>query len=344
MILREPAGRGFVYRHAANGRRVTRSTELRRIEALAIPPAWTSVEIASSPRAKVLARGFDAAGRQQAIYHPSFTRKREREKFARLLRFGEALPALRKRVDRDLRRRRLSKDRVTAGAVRLIDLGFFRVGNREYTARHGSYGVTTLLREHVEATGSSITLDFTGKHGKRQRRRVADERIARLVARLQELPGDDLFRFIDDGDAEHGLRSRDVNEYVRRNMGEGFTAKDFRTWGGTVQAITLLQRAWSDGELASPREAAATSRRVVREVAELLGNTAAVTRSSYIDPLVLGAAEQPEVWRDLAPVRSRLRPRRHAPVDEQFALAVLKELHRTGGPRRAPRRGRSSRR
>ena len=336
-ILREPHGEGFTYRYAANGRRVSRPSELRRIEALAIPPAWRSVEIARSPRAKVLARGIDAAGRQQAIYSPAFTRKREREKFERLRRFGEALPRLRKRVDRDLRRRRLGRDRVSAGAIRLIDLGFLRVGNRQYAARYGTYGVTTLLAEHVEASGRSVTLDFPGKHGKRQRRRIDDERVARLLGRLRELPGDDLFLFLDDDDEVRDLRSGDVNDYVRRHMGDGFTAKDFRTWGGTLHAITLLCRACADGELDTPTEAARAIRRIVGEVAELLGNTAAVTRSAYIDPLVLDAAERPGAWRQLARLREGIRPRTYASVDEQLALAILGRLHGRRPNGRRPR-------
>lgn len=329
-ILREPTADGFVYRYRSNGRRVTRAKELQRIESLAIPPAWSSVEIARSPGAKVLARGVDAAGRVQAIYHPSFLKRREREKFARLLRFGEALPRLRAGVDRDLRRHRLSRDRVVAGAIRLIDLQFFRVGNPEYARRYRSYGVTTLRREHVELSGHAVTLDFAGKHGKRQRRRVADERIARLLARLAELPGDEVFRFFDEDGVVHDLRSRHVNEYVKRRMGEEFSAKDFRTWGGTLRAITLLQQAWAAGELETPRAAAATVPRVVREVAETLGNTPAVTRSAYIDPRVLHAAERPELWRRLAPARARLRPRRHLSVEEQFALLLLREVGRGG--------------
>jgi len=327
-ILREPAEDGFVYRYGSNGHRVSRPKELRRIEALAVPPAWTSVEIARSPGAKVLARGVDAAGRRQAIYRPSYRRRREREKFERLLRFGEALPRLRAEVDRDLRRHRLSRDRVVAGAIRLIDLQFFRVGNPEYARRYRSYGITTLRNEHVEATGHAVTLDFAGKHGKRQRRRIADERVARLISRLSELPGEEVFRFFDEDGVVHDLSSRHVNEYVRRSMGEDFSAKDFRTWGGTLRAATLLQQAWANGELDAPGSAVRASREAVRQVAELLGNTPAVTRTSYIDPRVLEAVERPEVWRRLAPLRARMRPRRHLSVEEQYALALLREVGR----------------
>lgn len=327
-ILRESVEGGFVYRYRSNGRRISRQSEIRRIEALAIPPAWTSVEIARSSRAKVLARGVDAAGRRQAVYHPSFQRRREREKFERLLRFGEALPRLRAGADRDLRRHRLSRARVVAGVIRLIDLQFFRVGNPEYSRRYRSYGITTLRGEHVEASEHAVTFDFAGKHGKRQRRRVADQRIARLIARLKELPGDEVFRFFDEDGVVHDLTSRHVNEYVKRRMGEEFSAKDFRTWGGTLHAATLLHEAWAAGELDSPGAAARAVKRIVREVAELLGNTPAVTRSAYIDPRVLAAAERPDVWGRLAPARARMRPRRHLAVEEQYALALLREVGR----------------
>jgi len=331
-IVREPAEEGFVYRYRSNGRRLAREDEIRRIESLAIPPAWADVEIARSPRAKVLARGVDAAGRRQAIYHPSFRRRREREKFERLVRFGEALPRLRARVDRDLRRHRLSRDRVVAGAIRLIDLQFFRVGNSEYARRYQSYGVTTLREEHVEASEHAVTLDFVGKHGKRQRSRVADARLARLVSRLRELPGPELFRFFDEDGIVHELRSRHVNAYVKRGMGEEFSAKDFRTWGGTLLAATRLLEAEARGELADPKSAAASVRRVVREVAEQLGNTPEVTRSAYIDPRVLDAAERPELLAELRDARARMRPRRHFSVDEQCTLALLRRLGRGASP------------
>lgn len=324
-ITREVAGDSFVYR--AGGRRITRAREIERIERLAIPPAWTDVEIARSPSAKVLARGVDAAGRVQAIYHPAFRRRRDREKFERLIRFGEALPALRARVDRDLRRRRLGRDRVVACAIRLIDGQFLRVGNAEYARRYRSYGVTTLRRSHVEATERAVTLDFRAKSGQRQRRRVEDPRVARVVSRLLELPGAEVFRFFDEDGIVRDVSSRHVNAYVKRAMGEEFSAKDFRTWGGTLLAATGLL-ALDEEEFGTPRRAAAAVRRVVRETADRLGNTPAVARASYIDPRVLAAAEDPALLAPLRRARSRMRPRKHLGVDEQCVLALLAE---TGG-------------
>ena len=319
-ITREPAADGFVYRQ--DGRRITRKSEIARIDALAIPPAWTDVEIARSPSAKVLARGVDAAGRTQAIYHPAFRRRRDREKFDRVVRFAERLPRLRARVDRDLRRRTLSRDRVVACVIRLIDQGYFRVGNAEYARRNRSYGVTTLRRRHVRATASAVTFDFVGKSGKRHLRRVRDPRVARLVQRLEEMPGQELFRFFDEDGIVRNIESRHVNAYVKRFAGEEFTAKDFRTWGGTLLAASALL-ALEPEELSTPRKAAAATRAVVKDVAERLGNTPAVTRSSYIDPRVLDAAEDPELLARVREAGRRMRPRPYFSTEEQSALALI---------------------
>ncbi|QAB18127.1 DNA topoisomerase IB [Leucobacter muris] len=319
-ISREVVDGGFVYR--LNGRRITKRAEIERLDALVVPPAWTGVEIARSPRAKVQARGLDAAGRTQTIYHPAFRRRQDRRKFARLERFGAALPRLRAAVDRDLRRRRLSRDRVTACAVRLIDQQLFRVGSSRYAAQHRSYGVTTLRARHLNASSTSVEYDFVGKSGQRQRGRVRDARVARLVARLEELPGPEVFRFFDEDGVVRRLRSRHVNAYVKRHMGEEFTAKDFRTWGGTVIVATALLEL-SEEQLASEKARTAALRAGVREAAERLGNTPAVTRSSYVDPRVMDAAERPETIERARRSRARMRQRPFLDDDEQGALALL---------------------
>lgn len=326
-ITREVEDGAFVYR--LGGRRIRARREIERLDALAIPPAWTDVEIARSPSAKVLARGHDAAGRTQAIYHPAFRRRMERRKFDRIARFGEALPRLRARVDRDLRRRRLSRDRVTACVIRLIDRELFRVGNAEYAQRHRSYGVTTLRTRHVRVSNGSVEFDFTGKSGRRHRRRVRDPRVARLLARLGELPGHEVFHFLDDDEAVLPLRASHVNAYVKRHAGAEFSAKDFRTWGGTLIVVRALLAADAE-ELSDPRRSAAAARAAVREAAELLGNTAAVTRSSYIDPRALAAFEDPELVGRLQRARARLRPRRSLSADERCALLLLSGSKRRG--------------
>lgn len=320
-ITREVEDGAFVYR--LRGRRIGSRRELERLDALAIPPAWTEVEIARSPSAKVLARGLDAAGRTQAIYHPAFRRRMDRRKFDRVVRFGEALPQLRARVDRDLRRRRLNRDRVTACVIRLIDRELFRVGNAEYAERYRSYGITTLRARHVRVSSDSVEFDFTGKSGRRQRRRVRDPRVARLLGRLNELPGRDVFRFFDEDDVVHPLRARHVNAYVKRHMGAEFSAKDFRTWGGTLIVVRALLESDAE-ELSDPRRAAAAARAAVREASEILGNTTAVTRSSYVDPRVLAAFEDPAAVERLQRARARLAPRRHLSAEERCALLLLR--------------------
>lgn len=321
VITREGEPGDFRYR--LDGARVTSVRELARIERLAVPPAWVDVEIARSPRAKVQASGTDAAGRVQAIYHPAFRRRRDRQKFDRVIRFGGALPALRAAVDRDLRHRSLSRDRVTAGVIRLIDLHHFRVGNRRYEAAHGSFGVTTLRRRHMRLSRARADLDFPGKSGRRHRVRIADARLVRLLERLDAVPGAELFAFVDEDGETRGLRSSQVNAYVKRHLGEEYSAKDFRTWAGTLQAVTMLLST-DPIRLGTERGRAGVRTEIERAVAGELGNTQAVTRSSYIDPRVFEAMEEPELVDGLRRRLSRLRSRRYQSIDEQAALMLLR--------------------
>lgn len=325
-ITRETEGDGFVYR--VNGRRITGRRELERIAALAIPPAWSEVEIARSGSAKVLARGVDAAGRAQAIYHPRFRERQDRRKFDRMIRFGEALPRLRARVERDLAKRRLTRDRVVACVIKLIDEQLFRVGNAEYAERHQSYGITTLLAEHVDLTSTVVDFNFTGKSGKAQRRRVRDPRAARLIARLLELPGPEVFAFVDEDEIVHRLRSSHVNAYVKRHMGAEFSAKDFRTWGATViVADALLEASVDEGvELETAQQRAVVVREAVAAASERLGNTPAITRSSYVDPRVIAAVDRPDGLRRVR--RARLRQRRRLSAAERRTLALLADSGR----------------
>ena len=327
-ITRHRRGRRFVYR--VGHRQVRRREELLRIARLAIPPAWSDVEISRSPSAKVLARGRDAEGRTQRIYNPAFRRRQERRKFERLPRFGEALPALRAQVERDLSRRHLGRKRVTAGAVRLIDGELLRVGNARSAEQRGSYGATTLQRRHVLLTSRTVRLDFVGKSGQRHQHTVQDRRLARLLRRLAEGPGPELFRFEDEAGVTHPLRSSHINAYLARHLGEEFTAKDFRTWGGTVVAAATLLGTES-GEFESPASRAAALRAAVSAAAEKLGNTVAVTRSSYVDPRVLKAVEHPAVLDEVRRARARMRDRRHFPVDEQATQALLAAMEHPRG-------------
>lgn len=303
-----------------NGSPVRKRSEITRLEALAIPPAWQDVMIAESASAKVLALGVDVAGRVQTIYHPRFRQKQDRQKFERMRRFGRALPRLRARVDRDLRRRRLNQDRVVACVVRIIDRHLLRVGSPEYARDHHSYGATTLRRKHVQVTSTAVDIDFVGKSGKRQKGRIRDPRVARIMSQLQELPGRDIFQYFSEDGSLHEVRSRHVNAYVKRHLGREFSAKDFRTWGGTVAVATELLSQPAD-RLRQEESRRQAVRDAVAAAAERLGNTPAVTRSSYVDPRVLSAIENTDrfsqIQRWTPPASKYLTP------EEQRTLKLL---------------------
>jgi len=318
-ITRQDVAGQTVYR--GGRRRITAAREIARIEKLAIPPAWTDVEISRSSSSKVLARGIDAAGRTQTLYGPSYRRRQEKKKFARVLLFAERLPRLRKQVEKDLRRRRLDEDKVVACVVKLIDQEFFRVGNAEYARAYGHYGVTTLRRKHTDVSSTKVTFDYVGKSGKRHVKTVRDPQLVRVLAQLEQMPGHEIFRFFDEDGILHDVDSKRVNAYVKRHMGEEFTAKDFRTWGGTLLATSALLALESDDDTAG----AAVVRDVIADVAERLGNTPAVTRDSYIDPRVFGAFEDGVTIPAVRRAMSRMRPRKHLTVEEQCVLKVLQK-------------------
>jgi DNA topoisomerase-1 len=293
-ILRRGSSRaGFRYVHARDGR--SANGALQRIRQLRLPPAWRHVAISASPHARVQAVGRDAAGRWQYVYHPAHVRARELGKQRRLVQFGAALPALRRAVARDLRRRDLSRDRVLAAVARVLSLAFIRPGSEVYAAENGSYGIATLRRKHVRVAGTWIYLDFPGKSGQRQQRTLRDPAVARLIRRLLQLPGYEIFKYADEAGRLIDVKRRDINEYIKRHMGESFSAKDFRTWAGTLICACSLARA-------AAREAIGGSRRyrhiiaaALRETAQQLGNTPAVCRASYVTPCVLSAFERGQV-------------------------------------------------
>ena len=276
----------FRYRDA-RGRVIRDAATLERIEALSIPPAWRDVWISPRPGAKLQATGHDAAGRKQYLYHPAFRAAQEQEKYDSLVRFGERLPALRAAMAEHLDRDELDRDRVSAVALRLISLGWFRVGSERY-AREGTYGVTTLLRRHVRVRGSRVQLAFRAKAGIGVRTELVDEELADAIRGLLAVqPGARVFKYRWEGDL-YNLTSTRLNDYVKLYLGEEFSAKDFRTWGGTLLAsIHLAERAAHAGvpqsEAAQKREVAA----VMRLVAQKLGNTPAVCRASYVAPAVI---------------------------------------------------------
>jgi DNA topoisomerase I len=252
-----------------------------RVRRLVIPPAWTDVWICASPSGHIQAVGRDARGRKQYIYHPAWNALRGQTKFERLVPFARALPRIRARIARDLARRSMSKERVFAAVVQLLDLTHIRVGNEEYARRNNSFGLTTLRNRHVKATTGLVEFRFKAKSGKLQCIRLSDRRLVRIVKACQELPGQHLFQYVDAGGAPKAVTSSDVNGYLRTIAGNDFTAKDFRTWAGTVLAAVALCEPGTDSNADRTIPAAA------KLVAARLGNTPAVCRKSYIHPAVI---------------------------------------------------------
>jgi DNA topoisomerase I len=287
-LTRRGRGRGFEYLDA-HGRRVEDEETLARIRALVIPPAWKDVWICPLPNGHLQAVGTDAAGRRQYLYHDHWRVRRDQEKYDRMLRFARALPKLRRTVAKDLEGDELSRERVLACGVRLLDLGLFRVGGETYAAENGSYGLTTLERRHVSLDGDgTVVFDYRAKAGKRRRQQIVDAQVRRVVAELRRRRGrGGLLAYRVPGERRwRPVRAEDINAYVKELAGEDATAKDFRTWHATVLAAAGLAHA-EGAASRSGRER--TIRRVVADVAEQLGNTPAVSRASYIDPRVFDA-------------------------------------------------------
>jgi DNA topoisomerase I len=284
-ITRRRAGTGFSYRDQF-GDRINERAEIERIRSIAIPPAWTSVWICPNPRGHIQATGRDVRGRKQYRYHPEWRAVRDASKFDRVLAFGRALPAIRARLEEDLRLPGAPRERVLATVVSMIDQTLMRVGNEEYARANNSYGATTLRNDHVEVDGAEIVVTYRGKHGKEHRATFHDRRAAAVIRRCQDLPGECLFTYLDEHDNPRRVESGDVNDYLREIAGSEFTVKDFRTFGGTALCFRMLEDA---GTPSSAREAASVIVAVVKMVAVRLGNTPAVCRSSYVHPLVLSA-------------------------------------------------------
>ena len=281
-LKRRRQGKGFVYLDA-RGKRVTRSAEIERIRLLVIPPAYTDVWICANPRGHLQATGRDVKGRKQYRYHPRWRRVRDGGKFSHMAEFGAALPRIRRRVRSDLTLPGWPKQKVLALIVRLLDETLIRVGNEAYTADNGSYGLTTLRSRHVRTKAGGMQLSFRAKSGQQSEVKLSNKRLVRLLRRVQQLPGQRLFQYLDEDGKRHAVDSGMVNDYLREASQGDFTAKDFRTWAGTVQAIGLLA-ATPLLEDASERSQQESINAVVKEVAALLRNTPKVCRTSYIHP------------------------------------------------------------
>src|SRR3954447_8098964 len=268
----------FKYVRQTNRKPVRSGRDLDRINSLAIPPAWTDVWICPDPEGHIQATARDARGRKQYRYHAQYREARDRSKFKRMLEFSEVLPRLRERIERDLRSKDLSRRQLLATVVRLLDRTLIRVGNDEYVRDNRSYGLTTLRRRHLTIDGSVLRFSFRGKSGVEHSIAVADPRLARIIQRCQDLPGQELFQCRDKAGKRHLISSDDVNEYLREIAGRDVSAKDFRTWGGTMLAAVGRRRG---GEGASRRETERNIIATIDAVAERLGNTRAVCRKYY---------------------------------------------------------------
>lgn len=284
-IRRRRAGKGFFYIDP-DGKTIRDEKTLKRIKSLAIPPAWTDVWISPFPNGHIQATGRDAKGRKQYRYHKRWREVRDETKYARMIDFGKALPIIRARVDRDLALPGLPREKVLATVVRLLEITLIRVGNPEYARDNKSFGLTTMRDRHVEISGPTVRFAFRGKGGKRHTIDLRDRRLASIVRRCRDIPGYELFQYYDDEGQRQTIDSADVNEYLREITGEDFTAKDFRTWAGTVLAMMALQELEF---VDSKAQAKKHITQAIERVAQRLGNTSSICRKCYVHPEVLNA-------------------------------------------------------
>jgi DNA topoisomerase-1 len=282
-VRREMRGKNFVY-FGSNGARIKDKDILARIRRLAIPPAWQNVWICAYENGHIQATGRDARGRKQYRYHADWRQRRDENKFDRMIAFAGALPRIRRRVQRDLTRRGMPREKALATVVRLLEATLIRVGNDEYARQNKSYGLTTMRNRHARVTGAEVRFNFRGKSGKHHEISVRDPQLARIVRRCQEMPGQELFGYEDELGGTHDVGSHDVNAYLREISGADLTAKDFRTWAGTVLAAIALREFEAVTHAAEAKKNVLTA---IEAVAKMLGNTPAVCRKCYVHPEIL---------------------------------------------------------
>jgi DNA topoisomerase-1 len=330
-ITRRKRGDGFTY-IGADGKIIRNTTVLDRIRALAVPPAWTNVWICADPRGHLQATGRDAKGRKQHRYHAAWRAHRDETKFDRLQAFADVLPLIRRRTNADLAQPGLPRTKVMATIVQLLEKSLIRVGNEEYVRQNRSFGLTTLRARHVRVNGDTLRFQFRGKSGVRHSVKVNDRRLARVVKHCRDLPGQELFQYIDEAGEAQVVDSGDINGYLKEITGQDFTAKDFRTWSGTVLAATALREVPPPG---TKRETERCVNVAIEAVAGMLGNTPSVCRKSYVHPGVVDS------YRDgtMAAVFSR-KPRSSARIaglrtDENALLALLRHLQNRDSSRDA---------
>ncbi len=320
-IRRRRCGRGFIY-IAPNGKQVRAAKKLERFRRLAIPPAWTDVWICTSDNGHLQATGRDAKRRKQYRYHAKYRAERDETKFHRMLEFSAILPRIRNRVERDLSRPGLPRDKVLATVVRLLEKTLIRVGNEVYARRNRSYGLTTMRDRHVEIAGDEIRFRFRGKSGVEHSVAVNDRRLAKIVQQCQSLPGQELFQFLDDNGKRQDVNSSDVNKYLHRISGRTISAKDFRTWAGTMRAAIAFR------DLGTPESEAAANKNVLKvidQVAQNLGNTREVCRKYYVHPRIVQRYRQGKVIPATPPLKGPKRRRKSATLrrDESSVLEFL---------------------
>ena len=325
-IRRQRRGRGFTY-IAADGSVIHDKAELERIRKLVIPPRWTSVWICPNPAGHLQVTARDARGRKQYRYHPRYRAVRDETKFGRMIAFSEILPLIRERVERDVTLPELSRDKVLATVVWLLERTLIRVGNDEYARDNGSFGLTTLRRKHVTVSGAKLRFEFRGKSGVPHSVAVTDRRIARIVQRCQELPGQELFQYLDNDGRRQSVDAGDINEYLRRITGRQVTAKDFRTWAGTTLAAAALREL---GGFTTEKQAKAKIVAAIDEISQRLGNTRAVCRKYYVHPVIIEAYMEgitiPPTPIDVRPLRTSGNPA----ALRRDEVAVIELLRRRG--------------
>lgn len=320
---RKRSGTSFIY-YDKDGKRISDPNIVKRIKSIGIPPAYESVWICPSANGHIQATGLDARGRKQYRYHPKWCELRDQTKYERILQFAAKLPRLRRRISKDIKRKALPRQKVLATIASLLDKTLIRVGNHEYAATNKSFGLTTLRRKHAAIKNGALRLEFTGKSGKRWNLQVDDKRIIGVVKRCAEIPGHDLFKYIDDGGSVCTISSGDVNEYIKAAMDDDFTAKDFRTWAGTVLAAAALVKC-------DPESTAAQTKRnvsaAIEMVARRLRNTPAICRKCYVHPEILGAYMSGDLVRMFDRQPSARFKRRYAKLNasEIRVLALLEK-------------------
>ncbi|WP_405402429.1 DNA topoisomerase IB [Paracoccus sp. Ld10] len=324
-ITRVRAGKGFSYK-APDKRTITDRAERKRLASLAIPPAYDDVWICPDPRGHIQATGRDAKGRKQYRYHPEFRELRDSSKYDRMLEFARGLPQLRAQVDADMARRGLPAEKVLATIVYLLENTMIRVGNTRYARENKSHGLTTLRMRHVTLDGNQVRFRFKGKSGKEWNLGLRDRRIARIIRAVQEIPGQHLFQYVDDDGTRRQVTSTDVNDYLRQITGRQITAKDFRTWTGTVlAALALAEYEKADSEAAAKRNV----RDAIESVAARLGNTPTICRQCYVHPQIIDAYLADELRLELADTIDDTLTRTDLRPEETQVLRFLKKRLKT---------------